>query len=153
MANIIRRIYREFEDLDQWRHMDIKKDKRNRVYNIPIFEATMESTRKWLVDILIPGNTLKLEVVFPNNYPFVAPRFKLLSYFKHDCIADDGMISVISNRDWSPALTAGPCLLIIATTLFSDFDEMMSEERQINRVDIIKRELCERTGFVIDFTD
>ena len=148
-----KRILKDFEDLDQWRHAILTKKAVGRVIcSYPIFEVDLETIYLWKVKINGPSATIDMNVQFPENYPFRAPKFKLLSKFNHKCISENGTINIINDREWSPALTAGSCLLIIAISLFPDWEEKMSEERQINRNDLIKRELIDATFAKISYS-
>jgi ubiquitin-protein ligase len=113
----------------------------------PIFEVVdIENIYLWNVKINGPTSTINMNVLFPENYPFRAPKFILLSQINHTCISRNGTIHIINDIEWSPALTAGSCLLIIAISLFPvDWEAKASEERQINRTDRIKRELIDAT--------
>lgn len=150
------RISREFDELDQWRFADIRLERvkkgrrtfKETVYSTPLFEPTLNTVREWSIVIKNPDGEDKdvnIEMTFPHNYPFVPPEFKVTSAYRHSCIDRDGNLRLFCDS-WSPAFTAGACLLIVCSTLFPNWVEKMEENRQQSRTDLFKMELFERTG-------
>jgi ubiquitin-protein ligase len=162
----LRRLNREYDDLEEWRYADIRqittkvgrRKQIRTVSSVPLFEAEYDETNinHWLVKIYKPNldnEFIELNVSFPDNFPFVQPKFEMLSEFSHPCIDSKGKIHIIDSMNWSPALTTGACLLIITSTLFPDWVEDISSARQKWRTDQIKMELIVKTSFdnLIDF--
>lgn len=160
----VRRLGKEYEDLENWRYADIRqvttKVGRRKlirtVCNIPLFEAEYDETdmSRWRVKIYKPNldnEFIELNVRFPENFPFVPPIFELISEFSHPCIDRKGKINIINGMNWSPALTTGACLLIITSNLFPDWEEDISGARQRWRADQIKMELMVKTSFTNPF--
>jgi len=160
----VRRLNREYDDLEEWKYADIRqvttKVGRRRqirtVCSVPLFEAIYDESNNdhWLVKIYKPNldnEYIELNVSFPDNFPFVPPKFEMLSEFSHPCIDSKGKINIINGMNWSPALTTGACLLIITSTLFPDWEEDISGARQRWRADKIKMELMLKASFTQPF--
>lgn len=156
-----RRIGREFEELDHWRSTDIvwghyTKNKRGRKiwkdtrFDNPLYTASLlnDNIRTWVVTI--PEEDFVINIIFPPNYPFVPPIFTTPNSISNSCIDSYGKIDIINYASWSPALTAGACLLIIISNLFPNLNDTIAMNRQIVRTDQYKLELCERTGLICE---
>jgi ubiquitin-protein ligase len=90
-----------------------------------------------LVSKYISDNNIKMEIVFPMNYPFIGPSIKINTPFKHDCIDENGNFNVF-NDCWSPAYSLGAIILMIKSYLSEDICEF---NRQKWRTEIYKSEL------------
>lgn len=158
--NPVRRIIKEYEELENWRYADIqhittKVGRRKQIRTVcitPLFEAEYEEAniRQWLVKIIKPNldnEFLEVNINFPDNFPFSPPKFMIRSEFSHSCIDRRGKINIINDNNWSPALTVGACLLIITSSLFPDWELDLSCARQQRRTEQIKFELIMKTHF------
>ena len=79
---------------------------------------------KWEATIIGPektpyeGGFFKLEIHFPNNYPFKPPKIKFITRIFHPNINRYGNICLdILDKQWSPALTINKVLLSISSLL------------------------------------
>jgi ubiquitin-protein ligase len=88
-------------------------------------------------ETMFADNNIKIEIVFPMNYPFIGPSIKINTPFKHDCIDENGNFNVF-NDCWSPAYSLGAIILMIKSYLSEDICEF---NRQKWRTEIYKSEL------------
>lgn len=72
------------------------------------------------IDSPYEGGVFKLEIKFPEEYPFKPPKIKFRTKIYHPNISANGSICVdILKDNWSPALTISKVLLCI-TSLLTD---------------------------------
>lgn len=88
-------------------------------------------------ETMFSDNNVKIEIVFPMNYPFIGPSIKILSPFRHFCIGKNGDLNVF-NDCWSPAYNLGSIVLMIKSLLSEDNCDF---NRQKCRTEIYKSEL------------
>ena len=134
MTSSTRRILRDIESLDFYRE-------KNGFY----FDAwhEKESFYKWNASFVITGfmrdNLISLKIDFPINYPFKGPSIKIVTPFKHSCLASDGSFDIF--RDcWSPVFNLGSIIMIIKSKLSEDLTDF---HRQRDRVEKYKSELID----------
>uniref|UniRef100_A0A6C0LMH6 UBC core domain-containing protein n=1 Tax=viral metagenome TaxID=1070528 RepID=A0A6C0LMH6_9ZZZZ len=109
----LRRIKKEYEE--------IKKDPPLNTTANPIVENDMfnwEATIKGPDGSPYEKGLFKLNIYFPNNYPFKAPRLQFKTKIYHPNINSNGGICLdILKQEWSPALTVSKLLLSICSLM------------------------------------
>lgn len=89
-------------------------------------EAIGDDIFKWKATIIGPKDSpyengkFNLEIVFPNDYPFTAPKMRFTTRIYHPNInSSNGEICCdILKQKWSPALTISKTLLSICSLLY-----------------------------------
>jgi len=87
--------------------------------------ADDDNIYKWNATIIGPvdtpfeGGIFKLNIVFPTKYPFSPPVVKFTTRVFHPNIGTNGdiCIDILSDKDWSPALTIKKVLLSLSSFL------------------------------------
>ena len=83
-----------------------------------------DDLRHWEATIIGPQGTpyengvFKLDIQFPDDYPFKAPDIRFLTKIYHPNISESGRICLdILKGKWSPALTVGRTLISLCSLL------------------------------------
>jgi ubiquitin-protein ligase len=104
------------------------KDFKNEVKNLDGVDVELvnNNIRHWHAYLIGPKDTpyedgkFKLDLIFKDDYPFVAPKVKFITPVYHCNIHNDGEICIdILKDNWSPAITAIQ-LMISLSSLLSD---------------------------------
>lgn len=166
-----KRIQREYEDIDGWRFAEVhhvtkyryyacsgkkrrRKTGQETVYENPLFTATLinDEIRNWKVMLNYPdfsGQKIELVINFPASYPFEPPVVKFVSnaslFTIRDCLDSKNNLDFAKIMYWSPAYTAGACLLVVTSILFPNWTETNGRLRQTQRSNLLKMELYEKT--------
>merc|ERR1712110_1344897 len=113
MANSHKRILKEIRELES-----------NSIPNISAGPKTDDNLYEWNATIMGPestpydGGMFNIDIYFPTDYPFKAPKLKFKTKIYHPNISDDGSICLdILSKQWSPALTISKVLLSLCSML------------------------------------
>ena len=92
------------------------------------------------VDTPFEGGIFRVEITFPDDYPFKPPSVKMLTKIYHPNISTGGDVCItITKKDyWNPALTIGKVLVSICSMLTDPdptdtFHSAMGNEYMNNR--------------------
>lgn len=112
-SSCIKRIKKEKSDLDESSPYGITASPRDD--NLLIWDATIIGPEKTPFE----GGLFKLTIEFPRKYPFSPPVVKFQTQIYHPNIDKKGNIclDILSDNEWSPALTIKKVLLSISSFL------------------------------------
>ena len=117
MSTAIKRIQKEMSDMAHSINRDIPE-------NISAGPISEENILIWnaiitgAVGTPYEGGVFKLEIIFPDNYPFVPPKVTFLTTIFHPNIHENGEICLdILKYHWSPAYSISNILLSILSLL------------------------------------
>lgn len=110
-----------------------------------------DSIHKWEASFNCEGmfsdKYVRVELVFPRNYPFIGPSIKVFTQLNHSCIGENGSINLF-NECWTPAFNLGAIILMIKAFLSEDYTEF---NRQKSRTDFFKNELIVKSHHRCDY--
>ena len=104
-----------------------------------VWQQEEDSIYRWEASFYSEGmfsdKFVRLELIFPMNYPFMGPSIKIIAPFKHRCINENGSFNF---NDWTPAYNLGAIILMIRSVLSEDNPDF---NRQQKRTEVYKSEL------------
>jgi len=114
------RIQRELRRINEDAIIDVELNDNNiRKWNVTL--CGQEGTR-------FAGQEFRVEISFPESYPFHPPALRFLTPIYHVSVANDGRVCMdILDTAWSPALTA-ELTLIAALSVLNDSDERILKD-------------------------
>ena len=88
-------------------------------------------------------------IVFPEDYPFIPPKFIFKTKIFHPNISEDGNVS-ISQKEWSPALLSFDTIILSVQSLLNDPNPNDYLNQEAAKLFIENKEKYEET--VIEYT-
>jgi ubiquitin-protein ligase len=97
------------------------------------------------VDSTFGIKTYQLEVMLPDNYPFVPPVIRFMTPIELSCVNDKGYLFIdLLLNTWSPALGVASTVIAILSLLNQREQSFYDMKRQNQRVGMFCQELMER---------